>query len=84
MVYAALRIFITQKQWLPDIQFSKNYRIAVLNHLLAVRLRPSGYGRQLDTKVELSQTRLSYRAGGEYRVRTGDLLRARQALSQLS
>ena len=63
MVYAALRIYIPKKQWLPDIQFSKNYRMDYLNHLVAVRLRPFGLRRdssmrksssfELDFRIEL-------------------------------
>ena len=46
----------------------------------AVRLRPSGFGLRRDNFRQHYSTKV----GGEYRARTGDLLVANQALSQLS
>ena len=72
--------------YLPDIQLSKNL----------ARLRPGGYGGQAAVafRANAASTRpdrstrndpaLRSQFGGEYRDRTGDLLRAKQALSQLS
>ena len=70
---------------LPDIQFSKNH----VTPTSPARLRPKGYGEARSSR-KLSRSGFSKRLsfplelGGEYRTRTGDLLRAKQALSQLS
>ena len=73
--YDTLQIVFEKNYRLQDIQLSKN------------RLRASRFG--VTSRFALS-TRphrrygLGEKAGGEYRARTGDLLVANQALSQLS
>ena len=73
-------MFLEKNYRLQDIQLSKN------------RLRASRFGetrsrllvRALGLPAEARIAQLRAKAGGEYRARTGDLLVANQALSQLS
>ena len=75
----------------------KNYRLQDIQ-LSKIRLRPAGFGEtdsvNLSSDFSASLTAclavaptlvtIGAKAGGEYRARTGDLLVANQALSQLS
>ena len=62
--------------FVPDIQLSKNRSVR--------RSSLRGFGDKLDAKADRITLGFRTELGGEYRDRTGDLLRAKQALSQLS
>ena len=84
-------LHLTANMWsknyrLQNIQLSKNLVSRLRAHKLVVRLRSlRGFGATAFAWLAMpSQLPKAAKAGGEYRDRTGDLLVANQALSQLS